>query len=320
MLNNASILPMSGLPEGQGFPATLVLGATGRLGSMLRRNWPSDWPVTWAAREARAPDIVACDPLALAPAALLETIAEVDLVICLAGSVPRRGDDDGAAMLDAHVALGRALAEAAAKVKTPLLIASSSAVYGGSGAGRRLRESDPLPTHVSSYAAAKQAMEAAVLKAGGQATCLRICNIAGADALLEPFNDEAVLSLKETSPPCLDNFAESGRPRGPERCYLGPVSFARILASLALRAAEQTRVRAQLPACLNVSGPGCVDMAALLAEAEIPFEWRPAGADSIARVELDVASLGQHMTLSENLSDPARIIAEWREYLAHRAP
>ncbi|MEM9436923.1 MAG: NAD-dependent epimerase/dehydratase family protein [Pseudomonadota bacterium] len=309
---------MSGLPKGQGFPATLVLGATGRLGSMLRRNWPADWPVTWAAREAHAPAIVGCDPLAMAPAALSEAIAAVDVVLCVAGSVPRRGDDGGASKLDAHVALGRALAEAAAKVKTPLLIASSSAVYGGSGAGRPLRESDPLPAQVSSYAAAKQAMEAGVLKAGGHSTCLRICNIAGADALLEPFNDKAVMSLEETSPLYLDNFAGTGRPRGPERSYLGPVSFARILASLALRAAEQTRVRARLPACLNVAAPGCVDMAALLAEAEIPFEWRPAGADSIERVELDVASLGQHMTLSENLSEAANIIAEWRAYLADR--
>lgn len=316
----------------QGFPVTLVLGASGRLGAILRRHWPSDWPVTWASRQPKSgsPGGAAYfrfSPLEAPPEALSGTLKRYDVILSLAGNAPgstswqnaAAGDDTKgqhesdpfAAQLAQHVALGGALGESAALAGVPLLLASSAAVYGDQGGLEPFSEADPLPSSVAPYGAAKRAMEKAALAPGGAVSCLRIGNVAGVDALLGAQRDGPV---RLDTFPASDPLPETG----PERSYVGPVSLARLLAALARQAANA----ASLPPRLNVAAPGWVSMEALLEAAEIPFLRQPAGPKAIRRVALNTALLERLVPVEARWGEVPTLISEWRhdQDLAQNAP
>lgn len=270
----------------------LVLGATGRIGCILLRAWSMPLPgglyPHWQARDGRAGflhwDIVTAPcPVPLAGG----------VVLCLAGG---RADD-----LSANTALALAALRAAhGQGARHVFLASSGAVY---APGERLSEDAPtLPP--SPYGAAKLAMEEAardlVARQGGSGlTCLRIGNVAGADALLGRARPGAMVVLDPVP----------GQAHGPRRSYIGPRSLAHVLLSLAGLAATG----ASLPAVLNVAAPRAVAMADLLQAADIPWSWGPPNPDVIPAVTFDTTRLQALVPLPPQASDPAAMVAEWRD-------
>jgi len=292
------------------FPRILVLGASGRLGAMLRRVWPAGQGL-WQARPGPesgsgqgGADWLRLDPLGQ-PAALSAAAARAEAILCLAGVTPAaaaRGADMGD-----NIALGLAAVRAGAKgddgVGVPVLLASSAAVYGAQGG---LLSEDAPPAPVSAYGRAKAEMEAraADLAAGlGVAvTSLRIGNVAGADVLLGGWRAGFAL----------DRFADG---RTPRRSYIGPATLARVLGDLAARAMR----RRDLPGALNIAAPGAVEMGALLDAAGLAWAPRPAPAGAIPEVALDVTALAGLVALAPEAGTAQMLVAEWRD-LAQNPP
>ena len=284
------------------FPRILVLGASGRIGAMLRRGWPEGQGL-WQARPGPGPgrdrggagaDWLRFDPLG-DPAALSAAAGRADAIICLAGVTPAAAAR-GAEMGD-NIALGLAAVEAAARAEgVPVLLASSAAVYGTRGG---LLSEDVLPAPVSAYGHAKAEMEARAADLGAElglaVTSLRIGNVAGADAILGGWRAGFAL----------DRFADG---RTPRRSYIGPAVLARVLGDLAARAAR----RRDLPACLNVAAPGAVEMGALLDAAGLAWTPRPAPEGAIPEVILDVTALAGLVALAPEEGTVEKLVAEWR--------
>lgn len=295
-----------------GFPATVVLGASGRIGSVLRHCWPqlpavggadSDRPVTWQLRRP-APRLCAnekqvlLDPLA-DPDGLCDLLQDAEVVLCLAGSIPARGG----ALAD-NCRLARATIKAAATVAAHtgrpaarVLLASSAAVYGAQSG--RLREDSPCqPSHAYGQAKIDMEEQAQVLgqDLGVPVCALRIGNIAGLDAILGGWQPGF----------CLDQLADG---RSPRRSYIGVQHLAQLLAALV--------TTADLPARLNLAQPEPVEMAALLRAAKRNFSWRPASDAVIPEVDLDLSTLRQHLAHHPDAATllrpacPAEMVAQW---------
>lgn len=253
----------------------LVVGGSGRLGTLLARAWglAGQGGLIWQHRGTGAgPRFDALtDPAAYAGAA-----AGADAILNLAGRV-----GGGAAALAAHRDLALAALEAgrAAGVGR-VFLASSAAVYGR--AASPAREDDPLAP-VSDYGRAKAEMEAAALAraaahSGGPAvTCLRIGNVAGADQLLG--------AAPGPGPQVLDLFADG---TGPARSYVGPIALAAILSGLF----AAHRAGRAVPDMLNIALDGTVRMEALLDADGRAWRARPAPAGLPREVRLDVTRLG----------------------------
>ena len=262
----------------------LVLGASGRLGRLLRAGWRGRLDVAplWQYRGAAPPDgALVWDPLA----APVPDLGRIDAVLGLAGVVA--GD---AAALARNTDLARAACAAGAAIGARrVFLSSTAAVYGAGGPHPETAAPDPR----TDYARAKHAMECAVAGIPG-CTVLRIGNVVGADMLAGAAARGAVT---------LDRFAEG---RGPRRSYIGPGTFADVLAGLVHRAVAG----AALPGLLNFAAPGAVAMEALLAAAGHDWRWRPAPATALAELTLDVTRLGGLVPLAP--ADPAAMVAEWR--------
>lgn len=269
------------------FPGVLVLGATGRIGGILRRYGGAG--AIWQCR-GRAPDTQhnwsAFDPLA-EPARLAHAAAGCDAILCLAGVINARDGD-----LADNTALAEAAIRAAAGAGARVLLASSAAVYGNQPG--RLVETAPL-CPASPYGRAKVDMEARGAALGAElgvaVTSLRICNIAGLDAILGGWRPGFTL----------DVFADGQSPR---RSYIGPRTLARALGQLL--------ADPNLPSALNVAGPAAVGMGDLLNTAGLDWTARPAPDTAIPSVELDTTALQQHVPLTPADGDPARMVAQWR--------
>ncbi|GHG97810.1 epimerase [Pseudodonghicola xiamenensis] len=286
------------------FARILVLGATGRIGAILRAHWPEGRGL-WQARPGRAgagDGWLIGDPLA-DPARIAGQCGDVAAVLGLAGVTPtrRRSGDD---MAD-NIGLGLAAVRLGAALGAPVLLASSAAVY---GVGHRMVHgaqagllTETLPPHpVTDYGRAKAEMEARAADLGaalGVAVCaLRIGNIAGADAILGGWRPGFTL----------DRFADGHTPR---RSYIGPVTLARVLERLCLIP--------DLPGLLNIAAPGVVEMGALLDAAGLAWVPRPAPDGAIAQVALDVTGLCDLLPLVP--ATAASLVAEWRGLAQDRA-
>lgn len=269
----------------------LILGASGRLGTILRRHWsePMLHPV-WQIRKTeqsicRDAEIALFDPLYGPP-----DIGPVDLVLGLAGVVPGKGD----------LALNTHLADAAIQCAHILgaghaLLSSSAAVYGGSGVAM---DETTKPRPAAPYGQAKLEMETHALalaaRVGVQATALRIGNVAGADALLG----------RPGSVRKLDQFASG---KGPIRSYIGPVAFSTVIQSLIAQALSG----AALPERLNLALRGGVAMADLCKAAGFDVIWHPAPQHALENVVLDVARLSRIVPVPD--ADATTIIADWHQ-------
>ncbi len=279
-------------------PVWVLAGASGRVGRMLMRHWSQRPPrglrivpqnrtdagagLVWSPLDGPQPFV---------DWARLQ--GGVAGLILLAGVTPRPG-----ARLYDNGALAGAAIDAARRAGVPrVLVASSSAVY-GAGDGRPMSETAQTAP-VNDYGRAKLAAEAICAAATDlDVCCLRIGNVAGADALL--------LNVPDATPDRplrLDRFADG---TGPRRSYIGPASLARILETLALHPDA-------LPAVLNVGVPQPVTMQALAHAAKAPWQWVPAPPTALQHITLDCTRLSRLYGFAPEESDPATMVAQWQK-------
>ena len=283
-------------------PTVLVLGATGRIGTILRKSWPQDpiWgqnpgQVVWQTRHGFAemgPDWCVLDPLHQ-PEALARAATGRAVILCLAGVISARSPESD---LADNTALAEAAIRAGQAAHARVLLASSAAVYGNQTGNQEgvLDEAAPLAPQ-NDYARAKVAMErrGAALGAelGVPVTSLRIGNIAGIDAILGGWRPGFQL----------DQFDDG---RTPQRSYIGILTLARVLGDL---------VRTEhLPEALNVATPGMMEMGALLDAAQLAWTPRPAPDSAIARVCLSTRMLERFTSLTSAEGTASEMLRQWR--------
>ncbi|WP_432817261.1 NAD-dependent epimerase/dehydratase family protein [Sulfitobacter sp. JB4-11] len=270
------------------FRGTVLLGATGRLGRMLRSFWP-DGNLVAVGRTAGT-GIERCDILQ-DKAVLQGLLAGHRAVVCLAGitdAAARRGAPMSHNSDLAMAAIHAAKAAGAGRV----FLASSAAVYGRQSG---LLTEDSTLAPLAEYGRAKCEMEQAGLALGAQigqaVTVLRIGNVAGADAILGGWHEGMRI----------DQLPDGSTPA---RSYIGPQALARVIAGLA--------TKAKLPSVLNVAGPGVVEMGALLDAAGLPWAPRPAPDGVIRKVALSTQELARYVPLTDTTAQG--LVAEWLRY------
>ncbi|MGJ5619479.1 NAD-dependent epimerase/dehydratase family protein [Sulfitobacter sp. MF3-043] len=270
----------------------MLLGASGKLGQMLRQMWPVPDDLVCHSRYER-PGFVSFD-LCRDFDAVRKHFESARAVVCLSGVTARHARQSGDAFsLNTDLALAAVQAARDAGVGRVFLV-SSAAVYGR--AGGVLDESgrcDPL----SDYGRAKLDMENAGLKKaadiGQQTTVLRIGNVAGADSILGGWTDDMAI----------DQLPDG---RTPRRSYIGPDTLANVVCRL-------TQV-VGLPDIMNVAAPGTVEMGRLLDAAGLPWVPRKAAVNVIENVELSTGRLGRHVRGGTQISTTAGLVAEWRRF------
>jgi UDP-glucose 4-epimerase len=269
----------------------LLVGGTGRVGTLMRPHWAGCLPrgvqLVEQHRNPTRQDGLYWLPLESG----LPEHCRPEAMIVLSGILPGLGN------LDNNVHIGEAVLQSAVTTGVQrVLLASSQAVY-KVGDGLPMAEDAPtLP--VGHYGAAKLAMERAVerfRRADIDLCCLRIGNVAGADAML-------INAAKATtdSPVKIDRF---GTGSGPVRSYIGPATLARVLVALLLNPFP-------LPPVLNVAAPQPVAMADLVVATGRPFQFCPAPATAIERIILDCSLLSDMFVFSSADSDPREMVSQ----------
>ncbi|WP_335747379.1 NAD-dependent epimerase/dehydratase family protein [Sulfitobacter sp.] len=281
----------------------LVLGSSGRIGRMLRQAWAldslrtpnADIELVFQTRQAdqNRPEDLRWDILREPPQAV-EEAARFDCMIVLSGVVPGPEVD-----FTLNTAIGTACVTAAAQLGIPhVLLASTSAVY-GTGSDDPFSEDDPLDP-ANDYGRSKRDMEAAchalAAELGVGLCCLRIGNVAGADALL--INGAALAPDEKLR---LDTFKDGGTP---VRSYIGPQSLARVMLSL-------VRNRTQLPAALNIAAPHAITMGALAQAAQMPLELHLARDSAHQYVTLDCGVLETLHRFDPTETHPSEMVRQW---------
>jgi nucleoside-diphosphate-sugar epimerase len=264
------------------FPRTVVLGASGRLARLIRPFWKNA-PVTW---QSRAP-MEGCTQVDIIndPAKLRTLLSGAETVICLAGVTPAPD-----ANYSDNLLIGQACLDAAHTVGAGhVFLTSSAAVYGTqSGVLNETAQINPA----SEYGISKYQMEQMAAAHPHPSTCLRIGNVAGADAALGGWAQGAVM----------DQMPDGATPA---RSYIGPATLARVLQTLASAP--------NLPKLLNLSAPGSLQMGALLNAADRPFTTRPATKNTIANVTLDTSLLETIIPFSAQDSTATQMVQEWKQ-------
>ena len=256
----------------------LILGSGGKLGTVLRRAWPDHAeiePVWQTPTKGNLSFDILGDR-----ATLTHAIAHSDAVFLLAGVTKETADKP--------LSLNTDLAGAVLEVShgKPVLLASSAAVY---GAQSGVLSEDTSLKPVSAYGIAKREMEMLAAR-HPNACCLRIGNVAGADALLGQRRDVFIL----------DQFADG---TFPQRSYIGPHALASVICGLAKLSLE-----AALPPVLNVACPGPAALNDLLRHAGLSWATTPAPRTAIPSVHLDTSRLQELVPVS---GGAAEIVADW---------
>lgn len=273
------------------------MGATGRVSQLLLKHWQTTSPQTPFRTQSRQTgfDLV-WSPLEDGPDPLLRFSEAEDglrAIVAMIGATPSTAGD-----MSTTTALADAVVRAAVRAEVPrVLLASSSAVY---ALGEGMAESD-APSPTSPYGQAKLDMERAVAEMAPDidVCCLRIGNVAGADALLGRASE-----ISDSDPVKLDRFLDGA---GPLRSYIGPSHLARCLEMLIAHDGP-------LPPVLNCAAGPPVEMADLLRAAHMPWRWTPAPEARIAtqRITLDCALLAQTIGVRSLAATPADMVAELR--------
>ncbi len=236
-----------------------ITGAGGRLGRLLRHQWPefdsgfgrpvflsrADWDICSSA----PPDV-----------------RQGDLILDLAGQI--QGD------VARNADLAQSVSQVAAAAGASLAYLSSAAVY--SGGLQKMAESGPCMP-LSDYGRSKLMAEGRVRQILPSALVLRLGNVAGADALLGP--------LRPGVPVVLDPVP--GQTGGPIRSYIGPITLAAVLGSVLRQLAHGKA----LPPVLNIAQPNPVAMADLVTATGQDWSFGPERTGVLAKMDLDTALL-----------------------------
>lgn len=263
-------------------PGPLILGANGRIGLMWQALWRAGaWPdnrrPVWHGRDK-------ADFLWDMTTAPPDTVPPCNGVIVLAGRTA--GDETALAQ---NTTLATAALDLAAKHGLgPVLLCSSSAVYGRATGP----QSEGAAAPANTYGAAKRAMERAVADHTVPSCALRIANVAGADA--------ALLNAAK-GPVTLDQFDDGQTPR---RMYIGPASLLRAMLDLIRLGAEGE----ELPPILNLARPGLISMGDLLDAAGASWSPKPAPNGALPALTLDLSELSRLLPLSP--ATPQRLMLE----------
>jgi nucleoside-diphosphate-sugar epimerase len=265
----------------------LVLGATGRVARLLRRQLDvkpiENTEFFWISRRM-VPGVdqvfeVGDD---------VDYLPQCNAVLALWGAV-----SGGEEALNGNISLAcEAQRIARACGADRVLHASSAAVYAPSLSPiDETAECAPR----NAYGAAKLRMEQALLGAEPKAVCLRIGNVAGADGLLSAIADNPSVTLIR--------FPDG---RGPVRSYLQLATMARVVDGLVRLPVSG------MPDILNVAGTAPVAMEELVRATGCGLDWRPAPRGALPVMALDVGRLTSLMTLDPPSTDAAEIVGEWR--------
>lgn len=273
----------------------LFVGSTGRVGRLLRKVWKMSPPrgadVVFQHRKLSEPpnaQNLEWSPLNGADPLLEETRrgGPFEAMLMFAGSTETPAD---------HAAIARSCLDAAAAVGiSRVLIASSSAVYNPDGVGARTEADDLAPQNDNGRAKAEMEKACFAHSFPPAGKCLlRIGNVAGADSLAQ--NVEKGVSPLE--------IHQTPAGNGPRRSYIGPITLARVLESLALEVRE-------LPEVLNIAAPRPIGMDELASAAGLV--WKYGARTGKARdLILDCGRLASVFDFSPENSTPRGIAAEW---------
>ncbi|WP_162685673.1 NAD-dependent epimerase/dehydratase family protein [Roseovarius amoyensis] len=273
----------------------VVVGASGTVGRLLVPHWQStSAPVLLQYRGTISPwtggKVLKWNPDDGADALerWVSSHERASCMIVLAGVTPRSGKT-----LSDNTRIAEACLTAARSVAIPrALVASSSAVYGDYLDRPFSEEDDPHP--MNAYGTAKLVMEKECERLAApdlQVTCLRIGNVAGADALLSQ------IGTSGDRQPVIDQFNDGGTPL---RSYIGPGTLAEVLLKLA-------HIRDHLPPILNVGAPVPVQMGELAEAAGLRWCPRPKPDARLQRITLDCGRLWALMHGQPQTSDPAEM-------------
>lgn len=279
-----------------GMKKLLVLGGTGRIGTMLRHSWdrmPLAAPTEFVF-QTRGQGGMVWDMLSDLPDTV-KAAGPYDAMLVLAGVVP--GPD---ARLPLNSDLGLAALEAAAVMGVErVLLASSSAVYGAQKDSPYAEGDHPQPAN--EYGQAKLTMEQVCRAKAGvlglELCCLRIGNVAGADALL--LNAGA---LRDGQALTLDRFPDGGTPL---RSYIGPQTLAEVLGAL-------IHSDSRLPDLLNIAAPAPVEMGALAQAAKATVTFNRIDHAPHQYITLDCAQLAERYRFDPADSTAPEMVRQWR--------
>ncbi|MEZ5673939.1 MAG: NAD-dependent epimerase/dehydratase family protein [Thalassovita sp.] len=266
----------------------LVLGASGRVGRLLRLVWeqspPSDVELLFQSRTGPG---VHWEPGQPNP------FGQLDAVISLWGVTHGTQTE-----LAANTTLALAAQDLAAQAGADrVLHCSSIAVYAPKDG--MLAETD-LTDPPNAYGWAKLAMEQALENtAGPKPVILRIGSVAGAESLAGSIQQGWQGTASAVT---LDQFANG---KGPARSYIAPTDLARVLIRLAVHPFGD------LPGVVNVGGPVPVHMETLLQAAGHPMIWKPAPSAARQYAVLDCGRLSKLLPLSKDMSEPKHIMEDW---------
>jgi len=238
----------------------LVLGGSGKVGTLLRQVWAARQDVLWQSRRRDAWADVVWDGQGAFP-----DVQEVETVLALWGAVPPAAD----LSLNTTLAL-RAIDLAEHLGAERVLLCSSAAVYPKSDAPHV--EDGPVAPF-SDYGRSKLEMEQAVARYDGpvQTCCLRIGNVMGADSLWPALVKGAVT---------LDRFEDD---KGPLRSYVSAADLA-----VSIEALADT---SNFPRYINIASHPAVYMKELAKSSNAQITWRKAPSGATARVVLDTQRL-----------------------------
>lgn len=276
------------------------MGSTGRVSRLLLSHWrhrcSSSSPEVYTQSRKAGFDLM-WSPIEDGPEPLQKFIhasGPLTAIVAMIGSTPSTSGN-----MSDTATLVQAVVRAAEYAGVPrVLIASSSAVY---ALGEDLSEDD-LIVPTSAYGRAKLEMEQAVLnmETNVEVCCLRIGNVAGADALLGGSNQ-----ISMDDPIKLDQFPDG---KGPLRSYIGPSQLAACLKQLA-------GADGPIPSILNCASEPPVEMTELVDAAQLPWEWSPAPKERYGaqRITLDCSRLRETIGSCFLEATPAGMVADLRK-------
>ncbi len=254
----------------------VVTGAQGRIGRLLKLckdelNFNVD-STDWTSRLG-SPGSLVWD----LTAAALPPVPQRAILLHLAAALPGRGQS---ANLADNIGMAKAISHADRSLDFQhVLFLSTVAVYAPQSAPI-MEDSTPNPQN--DYGRTKLAAEHELVNSlGEKLTILRLANLVGADALLGERKTEVTLDPVD------------GQKNGPERSYIGPLTFVRVIGGLLNLLASG----AQVPSVINVAQPKSLGMADLLRASARPWKFGPPRSGVVPKVEVDVTLLAKIIDL-----------------------